>query len=484
VFISSHRKKEHQMFISHLARRTAGSASRLATATPRHVHRRRPVVPSSSSSFFSVRVNPVTRQKKSITTTKATTSIRLASSQSGNHSVGDDNELTLNSTASSVDRSIEFVDPSLCPEGYPTQIMKELKHLNNSTVSSWVVRNLTREICQRLEAHVAPHTFEQDGTQREEEGGEALKDGVVVLAGPKEHGKSVILCQVVQWARRNGWIVLYSPNSGNLLRKGVQIYPSRHFEGYYDQPDLAGPLLMSMRKAHAKELNSLQVKGTPRPTYVAERARKDKAKAERTGKAVPNREGYCTLLDVCDHGLLNGADAATSYRDLREQLSIVDDESMKILYVVDDLNATYNESIFGYDMKMVEGSELTLSSSVQPFDAKGLRSNFVPKRGAVVAATTGTFQYLPKEEDVKKAASDLYHYTVPVRPYDAVEFDAAMRMFSHSGLVPKNVLRPVGQPEKRSELILSDIASAKVATSSHPGILYEHIVAYSIGQGN
>jgi hypothetical protein len=390
-------------------------------------------------------------------------------------------------STSSVDESIEFADPSLCPEGYPTQIMKELKHLNNSDVSSWVVRNLTREICRRLEAHVVSPSSEQDAREGEEgrdRKDAALKDGVVVLSGPKEHGKSVILCQIVQWARSNGWIVLYSPNSGNLLRKGIELWPSRHFEGYYDQPDLAAPLLMSMRTAHAKELNSLRVKGTPRPTYVAERVRKDKAKAEKNGRDVPNREGYCTLLDVCDHGLLNGADGATSYRDLREQLSMVDDESVKILYVVDDLNATYNESIFGYEMKVVNGSELTLSSSLQPFDANGLRPDFVPKRGAVVAATTGTFKYLPTEESVKKAAGDLYHYTVPVRPYDAGEFDSAMRMFSYSGLVPKNVLRPVGQPEKRSELILSDIASAKVATSSHPGILYEHIVAYSIGQGN
>ena len=49
-------------------------------------------------------------------------------------------------------------------------------------------------------------------------------------------------------------------------------------------------------------------------------------------------------------------------------------------------------------------------------------------------------------------------------------------MYSHNGLVSKNVLR-----KDRGENINSDIATAKVISSSHPGVLYEHIVENSIG---
>jgi hypothetical protein len=218
-----------------------------------------------------------------------------------------------------IDENIEIMNTELFPEGVPEHLTKELKHLNHPDVASWVKRKLTDDIVRRLEARVSLE--KQD--KKEYDPDLDLNEGVVVLAGTREVGKSVVLCQVVQWARNNGWIVLYSPNSGSLLRSGVQIYPSRHNEGYFDQPDIAGPLLANFRKAHARQLNKLPYQGEPRPTYLSERKRKEDVRKEKTGKS--GDLNAVTLLDVVDHGLLGlgGSDAATSYRDLREQLSIV-----------------------------------------------------------------------------------------------------------------------------------------------------------------
>ena len=372
-------------------------------------------------------------------------------------------------TASPLDDAIQVIDPNLFPEGVPSHLTQELRHLANPEVSSWVIRNLTKEIQHRLDTHVDPDNDTQ-----------VLNDGVVVLAGPREHGKSVVLCQVVQWARSNDWIVLYSPDSGNLLRKGDMIFPSRHNQGSFDQPDLAGPLLQHLRTAHGKQLNRLKIKGEVRPFYTVERERKLKVRAKKKGKTYKSGSGAvdCTLLDICDHGLLNGADAATCYRDLRQQLSLVEKEDgAKILFVIDDVNTLYSDTVFGFEMKKVTADELTLSGALQPFNAKdGLRPDFVPKHGALLCATTGGSDFLPSAKRVQQEAPALYDYLVPVHPYDEDEFDAAIRMYSHNGLVSKNVLR-----KDRGENINSDIATAKVVSSSHPGVLYEHIVENSIG---
>ena len=390
------------------------------------------------------------------------------------------------------DPFIEIIDTSLFPEsmfgggddmsggipvgGIPSSVAKELRHLKNAKVSSWVVRNVTQEIKHRLENHIDSNHTE-----------EALTDGIVVLAGPREMGKSVVLCQVVQWARANGWIVLYSPDSGSLLRTGVQIYPSRHTEGLFDQPDVALPMLMNIRTAHGKQLNRLHIKGETQndEAYVEERQRK----ADKSGNA--NASLQCTLLDICDQGLLNGADASTAYRDLRTQLSLVEKEDeAKVLFVIDDVNTLYSDTVFGYgadpdlgglDAQTVHAHDLTLSSCLQPFNKEGVVPNFVPKHGAVVAATTGQAHYLPSHKEIRKKVPSLFNYLVPVTPYEPEEFDAAIRMFSHSGVLPPNVLRPLGAEEKRGNRILAELATAKTETSCHPGVLYEHIAISSIG---
>jgi hypothetical protein len=414
-----------------------------------------PTTTSSSSPFTPP---PNLSRKHSSTTNAATTDSNTSSSGSATKK---------SSETQSLDDTVEVVDTNLFPEGLPPPLTKELKQFNNEEISSWVIRSLTLEIQHRLENFI-------DGDK------EALTDGVAILAGPRELGKSVVLCQVVQWARSNGWIVLYSPSSGRLLRKGIQIYPSRHTEGKFDQPDLAGPMLHNLRKAHGKQLNRLKLKGEPRPMYVAERQRKEEKRAKKRTSSGGNVE--CTLLDIVDHGLLNGADAATCYHDLREQLSLVDDnDNAKVLFVIDDVNTLYSDTVFGYEMKKIDASELTLSGTLQPFNANGLRQKFVPKNGALLCATTGTSNFLPSVKDVEKTAPNMFDYLVPVRPYDEGEFDAAIRLYCYNGLVPLNALRKPDEKERRSELILSDIAAAKVASSSHPGVLYEHIVENSIG---
>ena len=443
-----------------------------------------------------------------------------------------------------IDHEIEMVNPDLFPEGLPPRLAKELQHIDEKDISSWVMRNLSSDIVTRLEKHVdvkgrlyrsvvnngvqieADNELEspfkenieriqeqlqdlqtkktkakEDDNWDEVRGAreelretfnneyhfetkpEPLKDGIIVLSGPKLTGKSTILCQVVQWARTNGWIVMYTPDSGSLLRKSRAVQPSRHYEGYYDQPDLAVPLLANFRQAHVKQLNKLPYQQQDeieiRPTYIAERQRKDDQRKKKTGKS---GKGIVTLLDICDHGLLNPADAATSYRDLREQLSVVENEETKILFVIDDVNTMYSDSGFGVKWNgtdalgskkknVLGGDKFTLSGSIRPFDQNGLRKNFVPKRGAVLAAVTGTSEWLPSHMKVKHDAGAMFQYTVPVQQYVSNEFEAAVRMYGHNGILHKSCDK-------------QDIAKSKVATSCHPGHLYEHVLRSEIKEAH
>ena len=160
----------------------------------------------------------------------------------------------------------------------------------------------------------------------------------------------------------------------------------------------------------------------------------------------------------------------------------MESEEAKILFVIDDVNTLYSNTVFGYEMKPVEGDMLTLSSTLRPFDQNGLRENFAPKRGAVLCATTGTSENLPSAKRVRKEAGAMYDYLSPVRPYDREEFDAAIRMYVASGLMGKNCFREINsKKEKRSELVVADIEKARVQSSQYPGVLYEHVVQLEMG---
>ena len=178
--------------------------------------------------------------------------------------------------------------------------------------------------------------------------------------------------------------------------------PSIHYEGMFDNTAYAAPILTQLRSQHGKQLNQVEVRGdlASAARYENERRRKEAVKRSKGIKssAASGVDVPPTLLDVLDNGLANPEDASTSVRDLREQLSLVDE--YPVLFAIDEVNTLYGQpySTWSYrdvlpqDMK---ASKLTLCDAFMPFDAQGLRPGFVPRRGAVIGATTATSYYLP-----------------------------------------------------------------------------------------
>jgi hypothetical protein len=255
--------------------------------------------------------------------------------------------------------------------------------------------------------------------------------------------------------------------------------PSIHYEGMFDNTAYAAPILTQLRSQHGKQLNQVEVRGdlASAARYVNERRRKEAVKRSKGIKssAASGVDVPPTLLDVLDNGLANPEDASTSVRDLREQLSLVDE--YPVLFAIDEVNTLYGQpySTWSYrdvlpqDMK---ASKLTLCDAFMPFDAQGLRPGFVPRRGAVIGATTATSYYLPNEDAVQDEA-DWQGYSVPLGNYTANEFNAIMATYAERGMVPKGSMG--SDSFTVSALTQNDIDIAKVSTQGHPAAVLRYV---------
>lgn len=90
----------------------------------------------------------------------------------------------------------------------------------------------------------------------------SLSPAPPVLIGEKGSGKSAALAQIVYWARRSGWLVLYMPNGMDITAGGdfIEKSPLRKDEAIWDDPSTSYKLLNTFLTAHAEKLKELPVK--------------------------------------------------------------------------------------------------------------------------------------------------------------------------------------------------------------------------------
>ena len=89
----------------------------------------------------------------------------------------------------------------------------------------------------RVPVHVSPSSI-------------PLDDGVVVLTGPPGVGKSGVLNYAVLYARANGWLVVFIPNSFDVWYNSMVLVRSRSRPGFVDQHDKALAVLREVFSAH------------------------------------------------------------------------------------------------------------------------------------------------------------------------------------------------------------------------------------------
>lgn len=82
--------------------------------------------------------------------------------------------------------------------------------------------------------------------------------GQAFLEGPAGAGKSVLLGQMVHWARASGWLTLYIPNSRHYLSNSS--FSVHEPSGLLDTADTACELLQALHLAHAKTLAGITLK--------------------------------------------------------------------------------------------------------------------------------------------------------------------------------------------------------------------------------
>eukprot|EP00803_Ostreobium_quekettii_P003295 evm.model.scf_465EXC.3 EVM.evm.TU.scf_465EXC.3 scf_465EXC:23544-28438(-) len=215
------------------------------------------------------------------------------------------------------------------------------------------------------------------------------ESGFVVLNGLPGCGKSILLAGLVEWARKQKWVVLYVPSAFAMTtdlyffqRPGVRCW---------DTPNCARDLLRSVLDAHGDQLTELKrgwVPGTGMPDLVG------------VGE---------TLADLCKAGVDAALQQPTMTVDatihlLHEFLHV--DHGMQKLVVIDDYNAlfwhtTYVEWINDHTRRPIEVENLALAREfrlsegapahwkchvvVAPTHSAGIRrTGWTPKEGTIL----------------------------------------------------------------------------------------------------
>jgi len=131
-------------------------------------------------------------------------------------------------------------------------------------------------------------------------------------------GKSAILQQVVYWARKSGWIVLFIKNGGYWVHDGGYITKSKLMDGCWNQPLLASVSLERIIKAHGVQLSKIPI----RNKFI-----------------LPNFDGK-TLLDLAEYGSTMLEFATDAFVYLKNELSRT--YEYPVLIAIDNYNALYN----------------------------------------------------------------------------------------------------------------------------------------------
>eukprot|EP00879_Flechtneria_rotunda_P024773 GHRR01026283.1.p1 GENE.GHRR01026283.1~~GHRR01026283.1.p1 ORF type:complete len:312 (+),score=113.83 GHRR01026283.1:643-1578(+) len=163
----------------------------------------------------------------------------------------------------------------------------------------------------------------------------------VHLRGPAGAGKSIAVVQLVEWARSNGWLVLYVPSAAALTRGG---FFYKRPDGTYDTIISAQHILKSVADAHQQQLTGLPVRLQHSKQLLGSPAA---AVASKTASA--GADGAGSLLDLVNTGLStdsNGQLAVDCCLQLVHELAALSTQQ-PVLLAVDDYNALYWKTDYG-----------------------------------------------------------------------------------------------------------------------------------------
>ncbi|TMW98575.1 hypothetical protein EJD97_003844 [Solanum chilense] len=210
------------------------------------------------------------------------------------------------------------------PEGLPVGMLKEF---GDSMRDALLIRQSFLDLRDNFRMVVDPTL------QSNTKGLKARKQ--VVLDGPASSGKSIALAMLVNWARDEGWLVLYVPKGREWTHGGF--FYKNPKTGLWDTPVQAANVLQYFLKYNKDHLQKIPCK-IFEPIPLGEGAGVGWMKG---ADVVQIPEDY-TLLDLVQVGLNSTHAAVGVLVRLREELSLVKD--VPVLIAVDQYNSWFTFS--------------------------------------------------------------------------------------------------------------------------------------------
>eukprot|EP00198_Chlamydomonas_reinhardtii_P014099 XP_001703436.1 hypothetical protein CHLREDRAFT_143849 [Chlamydomonas reinhardtii] len=311
----------------------------------------------------------------------------------------------------------------------------------------------------------------------------------LLLTGPAGCGKSLALLGLVEWARQQGWLVVYVPSCLALVRGGYFARRGRGAAGGWDTLTSAQQLLKGVMDAHGPLLQSLPV--LPVPGRAARRQQQQQHEPRQADKPAKVEEGQGqgqgqaggsglleegsgsasgagggggrTLQDVALRGLSsddNAQLAVDSALQLIRQLQLLGSgaaqppdsqpgQPPRVLFALDDYNYLYGPTDYGVQppsasplqgrRRVLDAGELILARGLRLLESE-LGTNPVAAAAAgggaggvggavVVAATTAT----PALPAPRSLALEVPHTVVEVPGFDEAETAAALAHYAATG---------------------------------------------------
>ncbi|EQC29553.1 hypothetical protein SDRG_12802 [Saprolegnia diclina VS20] len=204
-----------------------------------------------------------------------------------------------------------------------------------------------------------------------------------VLDGERGTGKSVALLQIVNFARENGWIVLFAPHVRAWCYDAPYVTKSAHIQGKYDIDVVAMDVLKQLIQSHGHQLAELSLSADYGDKYYPHTFEKKPKSTSEYDKA------SLTLLDMAENGLKDDLLSCAALVDLRAELAKV--TKFPVLIAIDEYNTLFEKTVFGYEGHNVAPRDISFIHALADVDETGHREDRSLANGLFVAATTKNF---------------------------------------------------------------------------------------------
>lgn len=226
------------------------------------------------------------------------------------------------------------------------------------------------------------------------------------------------LHQIVQFARESNWLTLYIPNPRSWCYEAPYVMKSPYQEDKFDIDVFGVELLEKVLQCHGEQLSTVKVRGDYGERYYPASLG---AKPKTAGEFDP---ATVTLRDIVENGIKDEELACIAVIDLKAELAKVTE--FPVLIAVDDYNTWFEKTVFGFEGKDVQPSDISVIDAFKDIGAEGHIKERKLANGLFVAATTENF---PSRFNFKKQV-DYRPLRLTMRTYTKEELESVIEYYN------------------------------------------------------